>query len=87
MCDRGEYLLKGHRETAMKLSPLTSYAPPYRGDMKGLVEVLHRIEKDAQLLFVPGENCRRRQEFVESVKNWLGRTSTACRRFGSPPAS
>lgn len=54
MCDRGEYLSKGHRETAMKLLPLTSYAPLYRGDMKALVEVLHRIEKDAQFLFIPG---------------------------------
>ncbi|WIT14105.1 hypothetical protein PFX98_10910 [Paucibacter sediminis] len=32
MCDRGEYLSLGHRETAVKLLPLTSYAPPYRGD-------------------------------------------------------
>jgi hypothetical protein len=62
MCDRGEYLSHGHRQTAIKLIPLTSYAPPYRGDLKGLVEVLHRIEKDAQFLFVPGAMDYRRAE-------------------------
>lgn len=62
MCDRGEYLSQGHRETAVKLLPLTSYAPPYRGDLKGLVEVIHRIEKDAQFLFIPGAMDYRRKE-------------------------
>lgn len=62
MCDRGEYLSQGHRQTAIKLLPLTSYAPPYRGDLKGLVEVLHRIEKDAQFLLIPGAMDYRRQE-------------------------
>lgn len=62
MCDRGEYLSQGHRQTAIKLLPLTSYAPPYRGDLKGLVEVLHRIEKDAQFLFIPGAMDHRRAE-------------------------
>lgn len=62
MCDRGEYLSRGHRETALKLIPSTSYAPPYRGDLKGLVEVLHRIEKDRQFLFIPGAMDFRRQE-------------------------
>lgn len=62
LCDRGEYLSQGHRTTAIKLLPLTSYAPPYRGDLKGLVEVLHRIEKDAQFLFEPGAMDYRREE-------------------------
>jgi len=62
MCDRGEYLSLGHRATAVKLIPLTSYAPPYRGDLKGLVEVIHRIEKDAQFLFIPGAMDYRRKE-------------------------
>jgi putative transposase len=61
-CDRGEYLSLGHRTTAFKLLPLTSYTPPYRADLKGLVEVLHRIEKDAQFLFVPGAMDYRRKE-------------------------
>ena len=62
MCDRGEYLSKGHRITAQRFLPLTSYAPPYRGDLKGLAEVLHRIEKDAQFLFIPGAMDHRRAE-------------------------
>ncbi len=62
MCDRGEYLSQGHRKTALKLLPLTSYAPTYRGDLKGLVEVIHRIEKDAQFLFIPGAMDYRRAE-------------------------
>lgn len=62
MCDRGEYLSQGHRSTAIKLLPQTSYAPPYRGDLKGLVEVLHRIEKDAQFPFLPGAMDYRRAE-------------------------
>ena len=62
LCDRGEYLSRGHRDTAMKLIPMTSYAPPYRGDLKGSVEVLHRITKDAQFLFIPGAMDFRRKE-------------------------
>lgn len=63
MCDRGEYLSKAASQTAIKLIPCMSYAPPYRPDLKGLVEVLHRIEKDAQFLFIPGAMDYRRTEF------------------------
>ncbi|MBI1887775.1 MAG: transposase [Nitrosomonadales bacterium] len=63
MCDRGEYLSKAASLTGAKLIPCLSYAPPYRPDLKGLVEVLHRIEKDRQFLFVPGAIDMRRQEF------------------------
>jgi putative transposase len=62
LCDRAEYLSQGHRSTAIRLIPLTQYAPPYRGDLKGLVEVIHRIEKDAQFLFIPGAMDFRRAE-------------------------
>lgn len=62
LCDRGEYLSQGHRHTAVKFLPLTSYTPPYRGDLKGLAEVLHRIEKDKQYPFIPGAMDFRRQE-------------------------
>jgi hypothetical protein len=62
LCDRGEYLSQGHRVTALKLLPLTSYTRPYAGDLKGLVEVLHRIGKDQQFIFVPGAFDFRRQE-------------------------
>ncbi|MDO8771481.1 MAG: transposase [Burkholderiaceae bacterium] len=63
MCDRGEYLSKAASLTAFELIPCMSYAPPYRPDLKGLVEVLHRIEKDAQFLFMPGAMDYRRAEF------------------------
>lgn len=63
MCDRGEYLSKAASQTAIKLIPCMSYAPPYRPDLKGLVEVLHRIEKDKQFLFCPGAMDHRRAEF------------------------
>jgi putative transposase len=62
LCDRGEYLSEKHKETAIKLFPHTSYTPPYRGDLKGLVEVLHRIEKDKMFRFVPGALDARRAE-------------------------
>lgn len=54
MCDRGEYLSKAARQTGMALQLNESFAPPYRPDLKGLVEVLHRIAKDEQFEFVPG---------------------------------
>lgn len=63
MCDRGEYLSKAASLTAIKLIPSMAYAPPYRPDLKGLVEVIHRIEKDAQFLFMPGAMDYRRAEF------------------------
>lgn len=63
MCDRGEYLSKKASFTAAKLIDCMSYAPPYRPDLKGLVEVLHRIAKDAQYLFVPGAINQRRKEY------------------------
>lgn len=62
LCDRGEYLSQAARETAFKLKLDLSYTPPYRPDLKGLVEVLHRIEKDKQYPFVPGAIDQRRKE-------------------------
>ena len=63
MCDRGEYLSKAAKITGAKLIPCMSYAPPYRPDLKGMVEVLHRIAKDQQYFFVPGAIDQRRAEF------------------------
>lgn len=63
LCDHGEYLSQAARVTGAKLIPCLSYAPPYRPDLKGLVEVLHRIEKDRQYFFVPGAIDQRRKEF------------------------
>lgn len=63
LCDRGEYLSRNARQTGVQLLPMQSYAPPYRPDLKGLVEVLHRIEKDKQYHFVPGAIDARRAEY------------------------
>ena len=68
MCDRGEYLSKAHRCTAKLFIRLTSYASPYRPDLKGLVEVLHRIEKDEQFLFIPGAFDFRRRDMEKEGK-------------------
>jgi len=63
MCDRGEYLSRAASQTGMKLIPVLSYAPPYRPDLKGIVEVLHRIMKDNQRCdFIPGAIDARRVE-------------------------
>lgn len=63
LCDRGEYLSIEARETAVKLIERLSYTPPYRGDLKGGVEVLHRIEKEEQFQFIPGAIDARRAEY------------------------
>lgn len=63
LCDRGEYLSKAAKVTGARLIPCMSYTPPYRPDLKGLVEVLHRIKKDQQYFFVPGAIDQRRQEY------------------------
>lgn len=63
LCDRGEYLSKAAKATGAELIPDLSYTPPYRPDLKGLVEVLHRIEKDHQFGFIPGAIDQRRQEY------------------------
>jgi hypothetical protein len=52
--DRGEYVSAGARETGLFLGINVAIDPPYRPDMKGLVEVLHRISKDQQFHFLPG---------------------------------
>jgi putative transposase len=63
MCDRGEYLSRAARQTGISLIPAMSYAPPYRPDLKGIVEVLHRILKDHQRCdFIPGAIDARRAE-------------------------
>lgn len=63
LCDRGEYLSKGAKQTGIALLPSASYTPPYRPDLKGLVEVLHRVSKDRQYHFVPGAIDARRAEY------------------------
>lgn len=63
LCDRGEYLSQAAKITGAELIPDLSYTPPYRPDLKGLVEVLHRIEKDRQFYFIPGAIDHRREEY------------------------
>lgn len=63
LCDRGEYLSQAAKQTGIELLPSESYTPPYRPDMKGLVEVLHRIAKDKLFFFVPGAIDARRAEY------------------------
>ena len=60
--DRGEYVSAGARETCLSLGINFAIDPPYRPDMKGLVEVLHRIAKDKQYCFLPGAIDARRKE-------------------------
>lgn len=63
LCDRGEYLSQGARETGIDLGLNAAFNPAYRPDLKGLVEVLHRIVKDEQYRsFVPGAMDARRKE-------------------------
>lgn len=62
MCDRGEYLSRAARQTGVDLRFQESFAPPYRPDLKGIIEVLHRIAKDEQFEFVPGSIDARRIE-------------------------
>lgn len=62
-CDRGEYLSAAARETLLRLGLNSAFNPAYRPDLKGLVEVLHRIAKDAQFSdFIPGAIDARRRE-------------------------
>ena len=63
LADRGEYLAAAARQTGLQLLPMQSYTAPYRPDYKGIVEVLHRIAKDAQYHFLPGAIDARRKEF------------------------
>ena len=62
LCDRGEYLSKGAEATGKELGVNMQYNPSYRPDLKGIVEVLHRITKDQQFQFVPGAIDARRKE-------------------------
>ncbi len=66
--DRGEYLSAGASETAISLGFNFDYAASYRPDMKGMVEVLHRIAKDQQYFFVPGAMDARRKEMELRIR-------------------
>jgi len=63
LCDRGEYLSKRAKATGMKLLTTFSYTAPFRPDLKGVVEVMHRIMKNVQYHFIPGAMDARRKEY------------------------
>jgi putative transposase len=63
LCDRGEYLSRRAKATGMMLIPILSYTPPFRPDLKGIVEVMHRIMKNTQYNFLPGAMDARRAEY------------------------
>jgi len=62
LCDRGEYLSKAARRFAEALLQDLAYAAPYRPDWKGIVEVIHRIEKDMIVPWIPGAGDARMKE-------------------------
>lgn len=62
LCDRGEYISQAAKQTAFRLIERLDLTPPYRPDLKGLVEVQHRITKDEQA-WIPGAIDARRAEF------------------------
>ncbi|WP_081630057.1 DDE-type integrase/transposase/recombinase [Thiomonas sp. FB-6] len=70
LTDRGEYVSAAARETCGRLGINLAVNPAYRPELKGMVEVLHRITKDDQFGFVPGAiNARRRElELKPSAK-------------------
>ncbi|MBK0114091.1 MULTISPECIES: DDE-type integrase/transposase/recombinase [unclassified Delftia] len=63
LCDRGEYLSKRAKATGMALLTTLSYTAPFRPDLKGVVEVMHRIMKNVQYNFIPGAMDARRKEY------------------------
>jgi hypothetical protein len=64
LCDRGEYLSMGASADSVTIGMNTAFNPPYRPDLKGPVEVLHRIAKDEQIRsFLPGAIDARRREY------------------------
>ncbi|MDM0065226.1 transposase [Variovorax sp. J31P207] len=62
-CDRGEYLSKGAKQFGVELEVHLQYMPPYRPDLRGINEVLHRVAKNKIFLFVPGAIDARRPEY------------------------
>lgn len=63
LCDRGEYLSKRAKATGMDVLTTLSYTAPFRPDLKGVVEVMHRIMKNVQYHFIPGAMDARRKEY------------------------
>lgn len=62
LTDRGEYVSAGARDTCARLGINLAINAAYHPELKGMVEVLHRITKDDQFAFVPGAIDARRRE-------------------------
>jgi len=76
LCDRGEYLSKRAKATGMDLRTTLSYTAPFRPDLKGVVEVMHRIMKNVQYHFIPGAMDARRKEYDLRRSNPAAATMT-----------
>jgi putative transposase len=79
LCDRGEYLSKRAKATGMDLLTTLSYTAPFRPDLKGVVEVMHRIMKNVQYHFIPGAMDARRKEYDLRRSNPAAATMTVRR--------
>lgn len=53
-CDRGELLSQEGRKLAHSINVSTSFAAPYRGDWKSIVERMFRVFNDEVIHFLPG---------------------------------
>ncbi len=60
--DRGEYLSEGGRTVANSLGFDIVHTASNRPDLRGAVEVMHRIVKNEQLMFLPGTHDARLKE-------------------------
>jgi len=63
-CDRGEYLSAAALRAAANLGFAIEYNPSYRPDLKGLVEVFNRIQKDEAYGLIPGAFDKRREDIA-----------------------
>lgn len=68
LCDRGEYLSAAANASSSALAMQLILNPSYRPDLKGIVEVLHRVAKDFQLSRIPAAFDRRREELRNNPK-------------------
>ncbi|PTU30307.1 DDE-type integrase/transposase/recombinase [Stenotrophobium rhamnosiphilum] len=63
LTDRGEYLSEGALLTATDMSFDLAINSPYRADLKGIVEVFNRIQKDDAYGLIPGAMDARKQAY------------------------
>lgn len=61
-CDRGELLSQEGRKLAHSINVSTSFAAPYRGDWKSIVERMFRVFNDEVIHFLPGSVVEYKRE-------------------------